>query len=88
MLMSMSASLVQLEFLDEEKKEEEERLKLLNVTTKKEEISEEDDDDDWDGGLEIAEELVKHLQQRRRSNSGLERSFERRFKGPMKNWRK
>jgi hypothetical protein len=28
------------------------------------------------------------LQQRRRSNSGLERSFERRFKGPMKNWRK
>ena len=70
MLMSMSASLVQLEFLDEEKKEEEERLKLLNITTKKEEISDDDDDDDdWDGGLEIAEELVKHLQQRRRSSS-------------------
>jgi hypothetical protein len=69
MLMSMSASLVQLEFLDEEKKEEEERLKLLNITTKKDESSEEDDDDDWDGGLEIAEELVKHLQQRRRSSS-------------------
>jgi hypothetical protein len=68
MLMSISASLVQLEFLDEEKKEEEERLKLLNIT-KKEESSEDDDDDDWDGGLEIAEELVKHLQQRRRSSS-------------------
>lgn len=25
--------------------------------------------DSWDGGLEIAEELVKHLQKRRRSNS-------------------
>jgi hypothetical protein len=69
MLMSMSASLVQLEFLDEEKKEEEERLKLLNITTKKEVIPEDDDDDDWDGGLEIAEELVKHLQERRRSSS-------------------
>jgi hypothetical protein len=68
MLMSISASLVQLEYLDEEKKEEEEKLKLLNIT-KKEEISDEDDDDDWDGGLEIAEELVKHLQQRRRSSS-------------------
>jgi hypothetical protein len=68
MLMSISASLVQLEFLDEEKKEEEERRKLLNLT-KKEESSEDDDDDDWDGGLEIAEELVKHLQQRRRSSS-------------------
>jgi hypothetical protein len=70
MLMSMSASLVQLEFLDEEKKEEEEKQKLLNLP-KNEVISEEDDDDDWDGGLEIAEELVKHLQERRRSNSGL-----------------
>jgi hypothetical protein len=68
MLMSMSASLVQLEFLDEEKKEEEEKQKLLNLT-KKEETSEVDDDDDWDGGLEIAEELVKHLQERRRSNN-------------------
>jgi hypothetical protein len=68
MLMSMAASLVQLEFLDEEKKEEEEKQKLLNIT--KEVISEEDDDDEWDGGLEIAEELVKHLQERRRSNSG------------------
>jgi hypothetical protein len=65
MLMSMAASLVQLEFLDEEKKEEEEKQRLA-----KKEISEgDDDDDDWDGGLEIAEELVKHLQQRRRSNA-------------------
>jgi hypothetical protein len=69
MLMSMSASLVQLEFLDEEKKEEEEKQRL-QMLAKKEDTFEEDDDDDWDGGLEIAEELVKHLQQRRRSNSG------------------
>jgi hypothetical protein len=65
MLMSMSASLVQLEFLDEEKKEEEERQKKLT----KVDTSEDDDDDNWDGGLEIAEELVKHLQQRRRSST-------------------
>jgi hypothetical protein len=66
MLMSMAASLVQLEFLDEEKKEEEEKQKLAKKESPEDD---DDDDDDWDGGLEIAEELVKHLQQRRRSNS-------------------
>lgn len=64
MLMAMSAnSALDLDFL--EKRDELERTdsrqssssSILN-----------DDDDNWDGGLEIAEELVKHLQQRRHSN--------------------
>jgi hypothetical protein len=69
MLMSISASLVQLEFLDEEKKEEEERLKKLTTNVQTFSVDDDDDDDNWDGGLEIAEELVKHLQQRRRSST-------------------
>jgi len=30
-----------------------------------------DDEDDWDGGLEIAEQLVKHLQKRRASDASV-----------------
>lgn len=52
MLMAMSAAALDLKFLQD----------------KDEEDKKEADDDDFDGGLEIAEELVKQLQQRRRSN--------------------
>jgi hypothetical protein len=65
MLMSLSASLVQLEFLDEEEKEEEERQKKSTMK----ESSDDDDDDTWDGGLEVVVKLVKHLQQQRRQSS-------------------
>lgn len=55
MLMAMSASLVALDFTID--KEESERSSGIS----------DDDDSSWDGGLEIAEELVKHLQKRRTS---------------------
>lgn len=51
MLMAMSAAL-DLDFLAKHDNEDQ---------------SKEDDEDNWDGGLEIAEELVKQLQQRRKS---------------------
>jgi len=64
MLMAMSAnSALDLDFL--EKRDE------LEKTDSRQSSSSSilnDDDDNWDGGLEIAEELVKHLQQRRHSN--------------------
>jgi hypothetical protein len=55
MLMAMSTASLDLDFL--EKKDEE----------KKEEISKNEDEDSWESGLEIAEELVKHLQRRRKA---------------------
>jgi len=60
MLMAMSSSLLPLDFLG--KKEEHKPMMERKVTQE-----EDDDDDDLDGGLEIAEELVKHLQTRRSS---------------------
>lgn len=63
MLMAMSAAALDLDFLDKEEEEEQ------NKTTTVKPVAEEDDDDSWDGGLEIAEELVKQLQQRRKSNA-------------------
>jgi len=58
MLMAMSAAVLELDFLDEEEDKKEESTE-----------STKDSDDSWDGGLEIAEELVKQLQQRRLSNA-------------------
>lgn len=55
MLMAMNAAL-DLDFLKKDR-----------IESRKREQCFEDAEDDWDGGLEIAEELVKELQQRRRS---------------------
>jgi hypothetical protein len=58
MLMAAMQAALELDFLntsDEEEKED---------STNKED---DDEEDNWDGGLEIAQELVKQLQQRRRS---------------------
>ena len=63
MLMAMSSSLLPLDFL--EKKEEDKPKKEPNV--RQDDDQDDDEDDNWDGGLEIAEELVKHLQTRRSS---------------------
>lgn len=57
MLMAMSAAALDLDFLEKDDKE----CRLVD--------DDDDDDDNWDGGLEIAEELVKQLQERRRSNA-------------------
>jgi hypothetical protein len=62
MLMAMSASLLQIDLMNEEEDKCRERKTQKDSTTA---VSSSDDEDTWDGGLEIAEELVKHLQQRR-----------------------
>jgi len=63
MLMAMSPSLLSLDFLDKDKNEG--QLRTTSRTPLP--FSDDEDDDAWDGGLEIAEELVKHLQKRRDS---------------------
>lgn len=57
MLMSMSASLASLDFLMDDDDREDKKTGTG-----------EEDEDNWDGGLQIAEELVKQLQNRRNSN--------------------
>jgi len=56
MLMAMASAQLDLGFL-KEKDDEDNKPK-----------EKKDEEDSWDGGLEIAEELVKQLQQRRRGN--------------------
>ncbi|EEC48968.1 predicted protein [Phaeodactylum tricornutum CCAP 1055/1] len=63
MLMAMSPSLLSLDFLDKDKNEG--QMKTISEIPLS--FSDDEDDDAWDGGLEIAEELVKHLQKRRDS---------------------
>ena len=69
MLMLMKnkrAPLINLDFLhklDTEKKSSEEKSKSSSPTDC------DGDDDNWESGLEIAEELVKHLRSRRRSSA-------------------
>jgi hypothetical protein len=65
MLMAMSAALLPLDFLEDE---DNEHVKIQPKSTSLP-LHDDDDDDDWDGGLEIAEELVMELQKRHCSNN-------------------
>jgi hypothetical protein len=69
MLMAMSASLLSLELMttndvdvDEDEDEDE---SLIKTSASVEDDDDEESEECWDGGLEIAEQLVKHLQERR-----------------------
>ena len=60
-------------FLPQDLFEEKPALKaeLPAATIPKPVVKTEDDDEDWDGGLEIAEQLVAHLQKRRLSDASV-----------------
>ena len=58
MLMAAMQAALELDFIDTSDEEKD------GATNNEED---DDEDDNWDGGLEIAQELVKQLQQRRRS---------------------
>lgn len=66
MLMAMNSPLLlHLDFLEEKKESEKASAGSTATTTKSQSWK----PDSWDGGLEIAEELVKHLQKHRKSNA-------------------
>ena len=70
MLMAMNSPLLfHLDFLEDKKEREKTAAAGSEVSETSNSESQSRKPDSWDGGLEIAEELVKHLQKHRKSNT-------------------